>query len=315
MGVLALSSKKTASQLRSDAKASVEDVCVGWLLSLKAIIAFVSETKQKYDVDGTLDWQSIVGHFAGAKATKKKLKKKIAASADGVASAKQKNVKSAKPNASPAQKENPKSVDKNVKPATGKSPKVKPTPAKPAKMKRIAEVVDDSEEPVATTMVDPFFITDDGSNYISTAVIDRTQADAPDDNLNRRERRANRMSNNSAGPKAHAKNAKFNKNTPTLKSFGGSVRNEAKNGTWQEDDADVHPSWSAKRKQKTIPSFQGKKIKFDGGEDKPKTATTPASIKSSNETDDASKLHPSWAAKQKLKPVIAAFKGSKITFD
>lgn len=303
LGALALSSKKTSSQLVSDSKSSIEEICTGRLLSLKAIIAFVSQMKRKYDVDGTLDWQMVIGHFADANATKKKLPKKNVAKRDGAETKDRKDGKLTKAKASPAQKKSEKSKDHAVTPIVQKSPKVKPSKTKKVE----EEVAETSEEPAATTMADPFFITNDGSNYMSTAVIDRTQPDGPDDTLNRRSRRANRLTNNSDGPKGHAKSGKFNKSTPKLKSFGGSVRNESK----PDAEADVHPSWSAKRKQKSIPAFQGKKMKFDGSEDKP----APGSAKPTNDGDDSSKLHPSWAAKQKLKPVIAAFKGSKITFD
>lgn len=311
LGALALSSKKTSSQLLSDTKASIEDVCIGRLLHLKAIVSFVSQMKQKYDVDGTLDWQAIVGHFADAKVAKKKLTKKNVAKLDAVPDPEHIDGKSARANASPAQKKPLKSKEKSVTPKVEKSPKEKSMPAKPPKTKKDAEEIENAEEPVATTMVDPFFITNDGTNYISTAVIDRTQPDGPSDDLNRRSRRANRLNNNSDGPKTHTKNAKFNKAPPKLQSFGGSSRNETRKDVPDNADADVHPSWSAKRKQKSIPAFQGKKIKFDGSEDKPTTANT----KSTSETDESSKLHPSWVAKQKLKPVIAAFKGSKIIFD
>lgn len=305
-----MSSKKTSSQLVSDSKASIEEVCIGRLLSLKAIIAFVSKTKSKYDVDGSVDWQGIVGHFADAKTVKKKMTKNNAAENAG-ANAERKNGKVSKSKATPAQKKAVTSKDKPVAPVAQKSPKLKSPSTKKSKKKKVEKVAEITEEPAATTTVDPFFITNDGSNYVSTAVIDRTQADGPDDALNRRSRRANRLSNNSAGPKAHAKVDKFNKSAPTLKSFGGSSRNDARKEVPDNADADVHPSWSAKRKQKSIPAFQGKKMKFDGSGEKPANDTT----KSTNSGEESSKLHPSWVAKQKLKPVITEFKGSKITFD
>lgn len=281
------------------------------MLCLKAIISFVSEMKRKYDMNGNLDWQTTVGHFADATVAEKKLAKKNATKRNVTVDAEHKAGNVAKAKASPAQQKSTKSKDKPVTPTAQKSSKVKPTPVKPSKVKKSKEIAENAEEPATTTTVDPFFITNDGSNYISTAVIDRTQPDGPDDQLNRRSRRANRLNNNRAEPKPHAINRKFNKATPKLKSFGGTFRNEVENDVTQNADADVHPSWSAKRKQKTIPPFQGKKMKFVGSEDKPVAGST----KSSNQTEDTSKLHPSWAAKQKLKPVITAFKGSKITFD
>lgn len=304
-----MSSKKTSSQLVSDSKATIEEVCIGRLLSLKAIIAFISKTKGKYDANGTVDWQGIVGHFADANTTKKKITKTNGAKRDGGQNAKQKDGRMTNSKSSPEQKKAAKSKDKSMTPVAHKSPKIKSPATKPSKNKKVEEMDGISEEPAATTTVDPFFITNDGSNYVSTAVIDRTQADGPDDTLNRRSRRANRLSNNSAGPKAHAKVGQFNKSAPILKTFGGSSRNTMRKDEPENVDADVHPSWSAKRKQKSIPAFQGKKMKFDG--EKSTTDTT----KPANSGEVSSKLHPSWVAKQKLKPVITEFKGSKITFD
>lgn len=301
-----MSAKKSTSQLVSDSKASIEEICVGRLLKLKAITAFVSDMKSKYDVNGTLDWHTIVGHFADAKATKKKLTKKNAGKREVTENKKQNGGKVTKAKISPAHTEITKPKDASGKPVAQTPLKVKPERTEPPKKEKAKEIIEHSEEPIATTMVDPFFITNDGSNYISTAVIDRTQPEAPDNELNRRSRRANRPNNNSVESKSHGKNSKFNNPAPKLKSFGGSSRNEAKKDVSEASDAGVHPSWSAKRKQKTIPAFQGKKIKFDGSEDKPTKSTT-------NDAED--KLHPSWVAKQKLKPVITEFKGSKITFD
>lgn len=305
-----MSEKRSISQLVSDSKASIEEICVGRLLRLKAITAFVSEMKSKYDVNGTLDWRTIVGHFADAKATKKKVAKKYADKREGAENTKQNNGKVTKAKISPTHKEITTLKDTPVKPVAQKPPKVKPARTKSPKEEKTEEVIEHSEEPTATTMVDPFFITNDGSNYISTAVIDRTQPDGPENELNRRSRRANRSNINSVASKSHGKNSKFNNPAPKLKSFGGSSRTEARKDVPAAANADVHPSWSAKRKQKSILAFQGKKIKFDGGEDKLTTGITKSTT---NDAED--KLHPSWAAKQKLKPVITEFKGSKITFD
>lgn len=299
-----LSSTRTSSQLVSDTKATIEEICIGRLLSLKAIITFVAKIKSKYDVDGTIDWQTIVGHFADPKAAKKKFTKNGGGERGDQESSGENYSKGKTAEASPAQKKSTKSKVSGAAPAVQK-PTVKSTPKKPAK--KIEQAIDDSEEPAATTMVDPFFITTDGSSYLSTAVIDRTQADGPDDDLNRRSRRANRLNTYSAGPKANVNN----KSTPQLKSFGGSSRNNARKDVPEKADVDVHPSWSAKRKQKSIPAFQGKKIKFDGSDDKPPTSNTKRPI----DAEESTKLHPSWVAKQKLKPVITEFKGSKITFD
>lgn len=152
-----------------------------------------------------------------------------------------------------------------------------------------APIKEPETQPKATT-VDSFFITESGSNYMSTAVVDRVQADGPDDGLARKERRAKQFGN-TITPKAK----KFN-------NFGDGKPNGR--GKPAEADGPDHPSWSAKRKQKVIPDFQGKKTKFGATDSK---ATKPAAS-----TGD---VHPSWAAKQKQKPTITEFKGLKTTFD
>lgn len=145
-----------------------------------------------------------------------------------------------------------------------------------------------SKASAAATTVDSFFITGDGSNYMSTAVANETADDAHlSEAVNRRERRGNISINAKSTKRVELK---YNKET--------------------DDDSSAHPSWAAKRKQKVIPQFQGKKVKF--GEDEKGEEANSLSQKPNEEKEV---LHPSWAAKQKLKPVITEFKGTKITFD
>ncbi len=104
-------------------------------------------------------------------------------------------------------------------------------------------------------------------------------------------------------------------------SFRGGQRGRG-GGHWQQSDDrkrpypqndfhdhNLHPSWSAKKKQNLgISSFSGKKTTF--GDD------GPAEIKSFSTTKTPSsseKLHPSWAAK-KEQSGIQAFKGKKVVF-
>lgn len=141
----------------------------------------------------------------------------------------------------------------------------------------------ESDVPAAlpkVTAEDSFFITSSGASYQSTAVVDRIQVDGPNDGLARKERRAKQFGRTIPD---NNKSNKFNKS-------GGSAKLNNKNDSMNGDE---HPSWAAKKKQKTIPNFQ------------PQSASKSAD----------SNVHPSWAAKQKLKPVITEFKGSKTTFD
>lgn len=291
-----LAATRTSSQLLSDQKAGAEDVCIGRLLSLKATQTFVDKVKNDHGGGYTIDWNTVVGNFGSAKkkvAPKKVNKWEVTDNVDKTDSKKDKSKKPLKKTQKNVSKVNA-SETSIQKTKTTKKAKVKSTPIKATKT-----IEDDvPEETVPPTMVDSFFITDDGSNYNATAVIDRKQTDEPDDQYsNRRLRRANNSFNRS-----DSKHSNFTKQTAKLPIV---VR-----PTTEPDDLDpdVHPSWSAKRKQKSIPIFQGKKITF--GE-----ASSSETAKPTNNPEESSKLHPSWEAKQKQKPVIAAFRGSKITFD
>lgn len=126
-----------------------------------------------------------------------------------------------------------------------------------------------------THVIDPFFITESGQPYLSTAVVmsdDNNNDTDEEEQLEQRERK-------SVKRVQEHKNVRSNNNR--------NFPNFAKN-------------------QSIVQS--NKKLKF--GEDGiAKEATVPEPVK------DSEVMHPSWVAKQKLKPKIVAFKGSKITFD
>ena len=78
----------------------------------------------------------------------------------------------------------------------------------------------------------------------------------------------------------------------------------------------VHPSWAAKQKQKpSIQAFAGSKIVFDDSESAGDKKSTQKPSVPGKVGVSADKVHPSWEAKQKQKPSIQAFAGSKIVFD
>lgn len=145
-------------------------------------------------------------------------------------------------------------------------------------------------------IVDSFFITETGDNYLATKVFDRVQPSGPNDGLDRKERRAQQFGSK---PKTNSKRHELpaiSKSRTLIKSVSNV---EA-----------LHPSWAAKMKAKGIDQFQGKKTKFGD-----KEATVVVGKTTQNSQTESEKIHPSWAAKQKLKPVISEFKGNKIVFD
>lgn len=203
---------------------------------------------------------------------------------------------------------------------------VKPKPTKPTPNQTAS--IPEQPKPAAPQMqMDSFFVTSGGSAYMSTGFEARHQPLGPNDGMDRRERRA--MQFGKAPPRG-----KTARPTPRLASQSHErLQPTGRNDTsrYQKPvtvsaaaDVDLHPSWAAKQRTKGIASFQGSKKTFgddEGTDDQPPAAkrayVAPASrgAAPSTDTDAAAKLHPSWLAKQKLKPVISAFQGKKITFD
>lgn len=146
-------------------------------------------------------------------------------------------------------------------------------------------------------IVDSFFITGTGENYLATKVIDRIQPSGPNDGLDRKERRAQQFGN------------KAKTNTKRFEVSASSKSNKLIKSVTNVED--LHPSWAAKMRAKGIDKFQGKKTKFDDEKITSVVGKTAMAVSQ----NDSEKIHPSWAAKQKLKPVISEFKGNKIVFD
>lgn len=124
-----------------------------------------------------------------------------------------------------------------------------PKPAKSKKNKKAAE----------STAVDDFFITAEGTSYLSTAVV----KEEPKVKKEGGEARAK--------PQHEKRNQPFDKVAPNNR---GNGKFEAKPSfkrpyeevaePKKEIDPNLHPSWLAKQKQKPIiAGFQGKKITFD----------------------------------------------------
>ncbi|XP_070073198.1 serum response factor-binding protein 1 [Drosophila takahashii] len=204
--------------------------------------------------------------------------------------------------------ENSTKPQKEVKP---KEPKPKPVERKPAKEQkpkprpeRQPSIEEDEEEPTPdsnrpTHVVDPFFITESGQPYLSTAVVlsgdndseaEEEQKPPPVKKFRHEERRTNTYR------ERPERQQEFKAKKPT---------------------DDRHPSWLAKQQQKPIiGDFKGKKITF--GDDGQAAEITAPKINHSTATAPPSStdgMHPSWVAKQKFKPKIAAFQGTKIKFD
>ncbi|KAH8354136.1 hypothetical protein KR084_001248, partial [Drosophila pseudotakahashii] len=178
-----------------------------------------------------------------------------------------------------------------------KEQKPKPRPERQPSIEEDDEPTIDSNRP--THVVDPFFITESGQPYLSTAVVlsgdndseaEEEQRPPPVKKFRHEERRTNTYR------ERPERQQEFKAKKPT---------------------DDRHPSWLAKQQQKPIiGDFKGKKITF--GDDGQAAEIRAPSINHSTATATRSStdgMHPSWVAKQKFKPKIAAFQGTKIKFD
>lgn len=236
-------------------------------------------------------------------------------------------------------------TDPDVEPKTKKKPEKKPVQPKPAKS-TIKPAAKPKPEPAPKTHVplpeapkaprlqlDSFFVTSGGSAYLASGVEQRHQPLGPNDGMDRRERRAQQFGK--AAPRASrptprlAVQSEHQQRQPQQQrgrpsNEGGAFVAKSGSNPAADSNSALHPSWAAKQRTKGIASFQGSKKTF-GDDDGNAVETAPPPAKRPNltvptttadaSTDSAAaKLHPSWLAKQKLKPVISAFQGKKITF-
>lgn len=248
--------------------ATVDEYSVGYFCEFKTIPPILDLIRDKYHLSESVEWRTTMKDWFKKDKTAEKEKKS-------------KKLKKATKKNSPGQSD--KKVKKGAKVKTElseikeeqKTPKLKSE--KKQKLEKVkkesTEQLDDAsgDQTATPTTVDDFFITADGSNYISTAVINRTQEDGPDDGLDRRARRAQQQ-----GRSANDKQTPFGKKTKSFEAKTDPNRFIGGKRKWTEESIDES---EAKAPRQIDPE-----------------------------------LHPSWQAKQKQKPVISEFKGSKIVF-
>lgn len=131
--------------------------------------------------------------------------------------------------------------------------------------------VDEMKATEAPTTVDNFFITADGSNYLSNAVVNSAQTD--DNDTDSKPFPPKKQSHEfvmNGGIGSGQFRRKFERNSgPKKFASEKSKWNDESNGPVEvkakrKIDPNLHPSWIAKQKQKpTITEFKGTKITFD----------------------------------------------------
>lgn len=264
LGLLALVHYKSGKNVLADSQSTVEQLAVGYFSQFKGLNAILDAIRNKLDLDNAPDWHRLAKKLFKKKAeATKKEKKKNESDSDKLEKSNGKREKSA--------------VSKKEKKQTESTQQNAAALQSDESSESSASEEDDDDNDVGTeslpapTTVDDFFVTADGSNYLSTAVASEKPDDDSDDDLKAHKKHGNSFAMKLNESTARQKNSKKPVKLGTNRSEGGEKRK------WT-DGKDEQPN-------------AGKQLKVD------------------------SNLHPSWLAKQKLKPTITEFKGKKITFD
>ncbi|EDW59386.1 serum response factor-binding protein 1 [Drosophila virilis] len=189
---------------------------------------------------------------------------------------------------------------------------VEPKPmSEKAEVNRKRQTAKEPEKERPTHVVDPFFITESGQPYLSTAVVlSGDSHNESDDNQHVEQRKrkplAKKQEYNSSRSNERHNHERSNERHNYERS------NERHNN---ERSNERHPSWMAKQQQKPIiANYKGRKTKFNDDDSVAEISTAPVAAPSATDAG-VTGMHPSWLAKQKLKPKIAKFAGKKIKFD
>ncbi len=317
---MALTFDKVPSKILTNQLSSIEDASLASIVTFKTVSVKVNEIKMKLGLNENGDeWREKVNEIGKKK--KKKIEKETNKNRNKERKEAHKKSKELIKKRDEWLVENIDTVDEVVENEEGEddeedaealqTPSVKPKKistnpiAVNNKTKKLAKKTPNTDSPKTAN---PFFLTVTGETYLATKIIDRIQPSGPNDGLDRRERRAQQLGGASK-PKPISKRQYDMPSSSAPITLKKSIA----------IPTDLHPSWAAKLKSKGIDKFQGKKMKFNDDnddDDKPSNNVGKSSSTHSGQpNDDQEKIHPSWAAKQKLKPVISEFKGSKIVFD
>lgn len=280
---MALIYYKSGKNYLADSSSTIEQLAVGYFCEHKSVHGILDAIRNKLKLDESYNWRRTVKKLfkkkdktlIGEKEKKKKDSFTETDATEATVTPKGKTKKSkqkSEPNdaTEKAKKPQKKSNESEVKAADSEesddsSENDVDVDVKPA------ENNDVSEPP---TTVDDFFITADGSNYLSTAVSNRNQEGDSDGETNQRLYRGK----------------DFDRKPKEASFFHKSDKKPVKLAVNRSVDLGLN----SKRKW------------LDESEEQ---------VHQSKEKKVDPELHPSWQAKQKLKPTITEFKGKKITFD
>ncbi|XP_055326956.1 serum response factor-binding protein 1 [Sitodiplosis mosellana] len=278
LGLLALMYYKSGKNYLADSSSTVDQLVVGYFCEHKSVNDILDAIRKKLKLDESWNWRRSVRKLFKKKnktlnAEKVKKKKNSFTETDGTDSTAttkgkhKKDQQKAEPNGKPEKAVKPKKKQKEPDAEPSESEESDSSESDDDVDVRPAEKNQVSEPP---TTVDDFFITADGSNYLSTAIPNQKQEVDSDGETNQRLYRSKDFDRK---PKEASFFHKSDKKPVKL----AVNRSEGTKRKWLDDreeqtgqpmekkvDPELHPSWQAKQKLKpTITEFKGKKITFD----------------------------------------------------
>lgn len=279
LGLLALIYHKSGKNYLADPQSTVEQLAVGYYSQFKGLTSTLDVIRNKVNLENAPEWHKLAKKLfkkkdktvKKEKGEKKKKKDAFVESENGEASESKSgksNGKQDKASKSPKKKQE-KQIESTQQKTAGAASDLE-SESESDESSESSAAADETTSLPAPTMVDNFFITADGSNYLSTAVANQKEDDESDDDSKGHKGFAKKSNESSFFQKNNKKPVKLA--TPRSEPSGGMKRKWSDDKEEQVDtvkqvktvDPNLHPSWLAKQKLKpTITEFKGKKITFD----------------------------------------------------
>lgn len=349
LATLCLVAAKPPQQVLTNPTCDNDEQALALLRSFKTIVERVAQIKAKFGLDETDEgWRTAIREIGKkkqkktekAQREKRKSEQKERKAKENESEAKRSEWLIENSEVGEVQENKPEPSDSNNKPNKSDQEITDKLLPKPKKLKRETIKTDEEEKiykkpklaaasmvpPQPKRQIDSFFVTDSGSAYMATSEFEeRIQPLGPNDGMDRKQRRAQQFgkTNSTARQRPTSRPTqpqvapqRKQLSTLTRPNFGTSSKPTAV--ALPAASSDLHPSWLAKQKTKGIANFQGRKMTFSEDAEIAQVSITsprlPPATKPAINSDESAKLHPSWLAKQKLKPVISEFTGKKTTF-
>lgn len=234
----------------ADPNSTVEQLAIGYFYQYKSVTATLDSIEQQLNLNGKKDWQYQV---------KKLFKTKSNTTLKG----EQPSRKKVQKDSSFVESDNLDHVENDDSNKVKESKDIdgsKTTKRNAVKSKRKSKENTETDTP---STVDEFFITNEGTSYMSTAVVNNTQNDNSNNESGQKSIKAKKAKHTNAAGKFERKDTQKQKNEERKlnSEMDESIEKEK---TIKEIDSSLHPSWIAKQKQKpTITEFKGSRITFD----------------------------------------------------